>query len=178
MNAELEDITFLEYMNLKQKEEAYIYNYAMVYSRVLNTAEDIFNIGKFENLTFGQVKDAQYTFSKVFSWQNLFKFVIVNRKFFEICKFRRYVEEELHELAQKEQVLSYEPDKLDENAGIDRLSKFGVMIQIDRLAGGDLLKYNEVRNMPYGIAFTKLYMDKEVDDFNLRKNKLLTQRNR
>ena len=52
------------------------------------------------------------------------------------------------------------------------------MLQIDRLAGGDPLKYNQVRNLPYGIGFTKLYMDKEVDDFNLRKNKLLTQRNK
>ena len=176
---ELENITFLEYVNLKDKS---LYNYASKFSRKLNTANDLFDIGPFTSLTFGQVKDAQHLFNDGVNWENLFKFVcqlknthkkhLAKNKFFELCMFRQYVAEQLNEIYNIELNLFHEVNHTDEAAGIDKLAKFGVMIQIDKLAGGDVLKYDAIKQMPYNLCFTKLLLDKETDLYNMRKNKI------
>ena len=175
---EIENITFLEYTNLKDKS---LYDYAAQFSRKLNTAKDLFDIGDFTKLTFGQVKDAQYLFSSGVSFEKMFKFVsqvtkdpynkIAKQRFFDLCMCRRFVEEQLQEIHKLELNIYHETDARDESAGIDRLAKFGVLIQIDSLAGGDVLKYDLIKELPYNLCFTKLLMQKEIDLFNLNKSR-------
>jgi hypothetical protein len=179
---ELEDISFRKYAELKDKS---VYNYAAMYSRVLNTSKDIFDIGEFNKLTFGQVKDAQTAFANGVYWLKLLNFVseiksisvkkIAKYKFFELCKFRRYVEEQLDKIQRIESKMYYEVTGIDKAAGIDKLTQFGVVIQIDKLAGGDVMKWELVKQLPYAIGFMKLYMDKTVDEVNMEKNRIINK---
>ena len=181
---ELENITFIQYLNLKDKS---IYDYVSNYSRVLNKPEDIFKIGDFTKLTFGQVKDAQFTFKNGVYWHDLINFVsyiknishqkISNNKFFTLCKVRRFIEEQLNEIYKLELNIYHDVSNLDESAGIDSLNKYGVLIQIDKLAGGDILKYDAIKNLPYNLCFTKLMMDKDIELYNIQKNKLSLSNN-
>jgi hypothetical protein len=176
---EIADITFTKYIELEDK---HAYNYVSNYSPKLNTAKDLFNIGPFNELTFGQVKDAQTIFKNGIGWKELINFVsdmtgkkqekIAGYKFFELCKVRRYVEEQLARIYRIESSLYYEVSTIDKAAGIDNLAKFGVMIQIDNLAGGDPLKYDPVRALPYEVGFMKLLMDKERAEYDVAKNRL------
>lgn len=176
---EIYNITFRQYIELEDKS---LYNYALKYSRKLNEPLDLFEIGEFTKLKFGQVKDLQHNFSNGINWENLITFVtdlkkispekIAGHKFFDMCKFFRYISEQLSGLNDLEQNLYTRISSKDESAGIDNLSKFGVMIQIDRLAKGDLLKYDAIRDLPYSLCFTKMLMDKEINDFEIAKNKL------
>lgn len=176
---ELSNITFKEYIELEDK---FKYNYVATYSRVLNTANDLFNIGEFNKLTFGQVKDAQTNFQNGVDFKNMLNFVtelkgiklkrLAKYKFFELCKFRRFIEEQIDHISRIEANLYYQVSALDESAGIDRLAKFGVGIQIDKLALGQVWMYDTVKALPYDIAFFKLLMDKEVADYDMNKNNM------
>jgi hypothetical protein len=42
-----------------------------------------------------------------------------------------------------------------------RMAKFGILNIIDSLANGDLLKWEEIENLPYMMVFTKLRMENE-----------------
>lgn len=55
--------------------------------------------------------------------------------------------------------LSSEPDPKMLQAGISEMSEFGVLNTIDALAGGDMLKWDEVRAKPYHYCFNKQLMN-------------------
>ena len=59
----------------------------------------------------------------------------------------------------------------------ERMARFGILNQVNSLAGGDITKWESIMNMPYMTVFTKLRMDKEQAQIQndldaLRKNKL------
>lgn len=184
---QLENITFKEFTELDDYTQN-LYNYTARYSRKLNQPLDLFGIGDFTKLTFGQIKDLQYTFEKGIYYQDLFNFVIevkgikldkiVNKTFFHICKFRRFVEMELDKIQQLESNLNFEASTIDRNAGIEELNQFGVMLQIDKLAGGDITKYDNIRALPYDICFAKLLMDKKTDEYKANINKIMLSNNK
>ena len=179
---EIDNISFKQYLELEDK---YTYNYVATYSPVLNTAKDVFKIGPFNELTFGQVKDAQYKFEKGVGFENMLNFVaellkvniktLAKNKFFDICKARRFIEVQLDRISKLEAQLYCQVTPIDEAAGIDKLAKFGRMIQIDALAGGDPLKYDAVENLPYEIGFAKLLLDKEREEYQVEKNRLVNK---
>lgn len=168
----LKDITLIEFTELDDKTR---YVYASKYSRYLNEPEDLFNIGDITKLSFGTVKDLQYTFPNVVGIYELLNFVsefknispkkLGQYSFFSWCRFRRFIEVGLETITTLELNLAYETSMEDESDGINSLSKFGVMIQIDKLALGDIRRYDEIRNMPYDTCFTKLLMDKEIEEY-------------
>lgn len=176
---ELENITFVQYVELKDKSA---YDYAATYSRVLNTPVDIFKVGMFNKLTFGQVKDLQTTFASGVDYKEMINFVcnlkklklkeVVLKPFFEICKFRSYVISEIEKIQRIEESLNYKVSAQDKTAGIEKLAKFGVGIQIDKLAMGKIWMYETVRKQDYEKAFFKLLMDKEINEYNAIRNKL------
>lgn len=88
---------------------------------------------------------------------------------------------QLIELGNMEQnELSFEDDDivLIEAQATERMSRFGILNTIDSLAGGDLLKWKEIQELPYMTVFTKLMMEKtrseimkDVRAIQERKNK-------
>jgi hypothetical protein len=175
---ELENITLKEYFT---HPERWLYNYVSKYSKKLNEPLDLFNIGSFDSLSFGAVKDAQHFFENGYNFIKLVEFVesvtnykykqLANFAFFDWCRVRRYIELQINAIIQAEAQLSYKYNEQDQNAGIENFIKFGVLIQIDKLAGGDILKYEAIRAQPYKVCFMKLLYDKQTEDFKENQHK-------
>lgn len=84
----------------------------------------------------------------------------------------KFVLDEFTELARIEsEELSVEPTAEQKNAGIEMLNRFGHYNNLDYLARGDILKYDELLKKPYSIIFRKLVLDKtknEIENNHIR----------
>ena len=87
-------------------------------------------------------------------------------KWFDIARFYTFILKAISEINEKEQQLSYEPDAKEMNAGIERFQQFSWFATLDRLAGGDVLKYDEVGKQPWNIIFAKLLLQKTEAEYN------------
>lgn len=75
----------------------------------------------------------------------------------EVLPFIFFILDELTMLGNLEQeYLSSPPDNDLLNAGVKDLDELGVLNVIDSLAGGDVLKWAEIKALPYYIVFDKL----------------------
>lgn len=87
-----------------------------------------------------------------------------------------YVLHELKNIGNLEQeYLSSQMDPDVKKAGGDKLIQFGELNVIDALAGGDILKWEAVENMPYHKIFDKLYKNKIEADINKALSKMKKQ---
>lgn len=68
--------------------------------------------------------------------------------------------------------LSYEPEPEEIEAGMESFQKFGRLMTVDAIAKGDLLKHEQVINLPYSRIFTKLYMERERSEFQRRYHQI------
>lgn len=88
-----------------------------------------------------------------------------------------WVIRELKQLGElEENELSLPPDADLVNAGVNELNKLGVFNIIDSLAGGDILKHDEVRALPYYKVFDKLL--KGAIESKIQKNYAKIQQNK
>lgn len=126
----LEDLTDLPYITLK------------------NTIPDLFDSQKFEEAFYLILKNYKknITFKRVKRAKN-------NEKFL----FMLWVKEQYKKINDLEgQYLVSQPDVKLIQAGIRELDVLGDVNTIDSLAGGDILKWEAVRQMPYSEVFNKL----------------------
>ena len=71
-----------------------------------------------------------------------------------------YYIKELDKIITRENLnLKYQPDKKEILAGVSLLDKFGEKNLIDALAGGDILKHDDVLMLSYNMVFLKLWQD-------------------
>jgi len=63
--------------------------------------------------------------------------------------------------------LQQTPDKDLINAGLSELDQFGELNVIDNLAGGDILKWEQIKKLPYHMVFDKLH--KNVVEAKIQK---------
>ena len=168
------NISFKEYVSLPDRAE---YDYYLKYG--FFEPEDIFNIGKFLELTFGQVKDIQYDAIQAggITWENLVKVLedtkelnpeeLADRSVFELHKFRLYLADEINLINSMESdYLGHAASPEERQAGIEMFSSYGAFIQFDKLAGGDLLKLERVKELKYALCFTKLKLEADRSEFN------------
>ena len=99
---------------------------------------------------------------------NLKREEVEQMKWFDIARFYTFILKAITEINTKEQSLSYEPDAKEINAGIEEFNKFSWFTSLDRLAGGDVLKYDEVGKQPWSIIFTKLLLNKTDAEYHKR----------
>lgn len=69
-----------------------------------------------------------------------------------------------------------DPDPDMQAAGSKELDEFGELNTIDRLAGGDLLKYPEAKRIPYNEVFDKLRMDMVRGKIEKRYSEIKTKK--
>ena len=72
--------------------------------------------------------------------------------------------------------LSYDPEPEEIEAGMESFQKFGRLMTVDAIAKGDLLKHEQVINLPYSRVFTKLYMERERSEFQRRYHQIKQRR--
>jgi uncharacterized protein YaiE (UPF0345 family) len=178
----LEQIRYVDYYNLVSSDKASEYTWQSKNNRHFTNPVETIGLGKFTKMTFGAVKDAQYTFSNGFHFMTVIEYIadflekdpkeIVTFDFKEICNIKAFIEKELEDIDKMEEQLRYAASVNDENAGMNDLSVFGVAIQIDALALGMVWEWDTVRAEPYMRCFTKLLMDKRIKEYEIASNKL------
>lgn len=145
--------------------------FALKYSK-RTRPRDVYNIGKLTGRTFYEVKELQRLLYDENGFTQAIKFVLdlsgkKDPEIFEFFAFFNYCKAEIERITEMESnALAYTPTTDEERAGIDRFNKFGYLTAIDSLAGGNVLKWAEIRNIEYETAFTKLMIDKEKSEFD------------
>jgi len=117
------------------------------YTFVKNILPDLLTSLRFDRLAFLALKDKGI---------NVFEYEINKCSAKEILYFTCWISDELKAVNQMEKdYLTSFPDSKMQLAGIDKLNKFGEMNIIDSLAGGDILKHEAIRKLPYHVIFDK-----------------------
>lgn len=98
---------------------------------------------------------------------------IMTRKWTDVFPFFNYIRKGLDEIAVMEDHLAYEPTIYEMSAGIEEFNKFGYFVTVDRLAGGDPLKYDEIVKQPYQVIYSKLLLNKTDAEFTERYQKIM-----
>jgi hypothetical protein len=94
------------------------------------------------------------------------------KKWFDVFKFYNFITEGIKRVNELEKQLSYEPDAKEAAAGIEDYNQFGWFVTLDRLAGGDMLKYDQVGKQKYCDVFAKLKLNKVDSEYNKRLMKI------
>jgi len=99
---------------------------------------------------------------------------ILDKCWIDVFRFLKFVFDSIERVNKLEEKLIYEPDTDEVNAGIEMYNQFGYFATIDRLAQGDILKYEEVGQLEYSIVFSKLMLNQVDAQFmkNYQKIKL------
>lgn len=117
------------------------------YTFVKEIAPDLIKNAKFDLLLFKLLKDRGY---------NVFEYDIENEPNAELMQSLCWVLDELERINEMEQeTLSAEPETNMFLAGVERLNVFGVVNVLDNLSGGDVLKWDEIRKLPYHYVYFK-----------------------
>lgn len=112
---------------------------------------DLYARNEFEQLFFLMFKDRGI---------NLFLSDTINIEVREAMSFILWIRDELKTIRELESTyLVSEPDIKLLQAGINELDQFGIKNTLDNLAGGDILKYDLIRQLPYHEVFDKQYME-------------------
>ena len=129
--------------------------------------------------TFAQVKMIQATYSEgdvIGAIERVcfhrFDYAeITSRDVTEFFAFWRAIHLQLEELKKiEENIGEYDYDM--DSAGVDKLAKYGMMLSVDGLAGGDMTKWKEIERMPYKDVIVKKMMDADLALFNQRLSKI------
>ena len=75
-------------------------------------------------------------------------------------------------------LLSHYPSEDELAAGMDRFGKYSPILQVDSLAGGDILKYEKIRQLTYSDCLTKLALDKERNDYQKDYQSIMSRKNK
>ena len=167
----LRNITLSQFLIL-EGEELEQYRFALMYAKETQP-RDVLGFGDITKKSLGDVKDYQYLFTKEDAISRFIeKYGCESLKLlsvFDFFAFYRYVSEQVERVNTIENaLLSHDPSPDEMEAGLDGFAKFSAIIQIDNLAGGDVLKYNAIRALVYEDALTKLALDKEKSDYQTR----------
>ena len=114
---------------------------------VKKTMPNLLKIGNFDKLIFEAFCDR-----KMFIFEN-----DINYFDYKQCLyFIFWIKDELELWANNERDhLTSDPSIEMLGAGINELDKFGFNNILDTLSGGDITKYEQIENMPYGVIFDK-----------------------
>lgn len=178
------NITFQEYYELEDKTD---YNFFL--RNGIFDSLDLFNTGDFNELTFGFVKSAQQIVNSKagLTWDKYFDLIIdltnKNQKdiaknyIFQLHMNRLYIVKEVEKINLMEnRFLSHASDADEVSAGLSEFEKFGAFLQFDKLAGGNILKIEEIKSLPYDFCFTKLYLETEKSKFQSRLSKMKSKK--
>ena len=176
----LQFITIGEYCQMAESDRV-DYDFAIRYSEQAEP-KDLLFFGDIIKKTFGEVKDWQQLFADkeyFIKFLAMFDEKLLLLDVFSFFAFYRYVESEVIRVSDIERkLLSHEPTADEVAAGLDRFNIFGVVIQIDNLAKGDILKWDKVRELPYEYCLIKLSLDKASNDFQKNYQELMNNKQR
>ena len=161
---ELNKYTFGEFLNIPDKERDF---YCSVGTSLYALPLDKPDMLEWEWARVKQIQDI--VCKKKITYDEMIEAVMIgsmmteeeiNKKYwYEVFHFYNFILKELAKINELEKQLVYEPDVKELNAGIEDYNVFGWFCTIDRLAGGDPLKYEAVGKLKYADIFAKLKLN-------------------
>lgn len=70
-------------------------------------------------------------------------------------------------------IITSKYDDLMNEAGIERLDRFGEMVIIDQITDGKLWNFKRVEELPYMLVHSKIWLEAEKTNINIRKEELI-----
>ena len=147
---------------------------------------DSWGIPDFMKWPYATVKEIQSTISGQMDYEHLIGIIIELTKYrkdkildkcwIDVFKFFKFVHNSIIEVNEIEKKLAYEPDIDEQNAGIDMYNQFGYFATIDRLAGGDPLKYDEIGMTEFSVIFAKLMLNSVDAQFSKNYQKIIMKK--
>lgn len=154
------------------------------YTNLLKYLEPVPTINELKDLTFREVETIKHIIQDSDSLPEVFKYMqglneeqFLNLKVVEFYELYNYIIKQLENLSKMEtqELVSEHSDyKWEAVEGSERLSVMGILPTIDRLAVGDILKYEEILDLPYLTVFNRLRMDRIKSDIEHDMNKIKT----
>lgn len=110
---------------------------------------------------------------------NVFEYEIEKAHIKEAFKFICWIFDEYNAINRLEkEYLTGDPDFVLLAAGVNRLNQFGDFNIIDCLAGGDILKHDLIKAMPYNILFDKQLKNKIDGEIQKKYQEIQTEMNK
>jgi hypothetical protein len=170
---EINNITYIEYSELKDKNE---YDYCIKFAYSFNKPVDILKIGDLTEQKFGIVKDMQYDFQNGITWEQLFDYIfqmkgsdiksLAAMKLINLCQIKSYLKSEIERINDIESiVLTHDVDEDEIRAGIEELSQFGIYMQLRQIALTFHKSINEIKHWKYDECFTELVVQKKLSEY-------------
>lgn len=178
------NISYTQYYNLDEKR---YYNDA--FRLGIFEPLDLFEIGNFVDQSFGFVKDWQeilnyegLSFEKLINEMSLFvsksKKEIASNSIFDLHRCIIYFVTQIEKINEIEsKTLGHTPSNEEVQAGIDIFNKYHSFLQFNSLSGGDLLKFDQIRKLPYSVCLTKLMLDSDSSQFQTNLFKIRNPKN-
>jgi len=140
------------------------------YGFVKEIIPNLIKIGNFEKLIASAFRDRGIGYQ-----DNEIRWLDHN----SLLQFVLWIKDEIEAINELEKnYLSSDPESDMISAGINDLNQFGLLNTIDQLAGGDILKWNEIRKLPYSVVFDKMYKNTIEGNIQKKMNKIMTSKNK
>ena len=90
------------------------------------------------------------------------------KPWYEVFRLYNFIITGVKQINEIEKQLEYEPDAREVNAGIEEYNQYSWFVTLDRLAGGDMLKYDAIGKLKYCDVFAKLKLNKTDAQYSKR----------
>ncbi|MEJ4088228.1 hypothetical protein [Galbibacter orientalis] len=184
---ELKEYTFKEFLNLSDAELIDSYLFILEALKPLKTLNNN-PLKELINLSFGEVISAKLSLTQP-TKEGLIELIkivseltedeIENLSIYTFYGVLNSLKEQIiaiNEMEENNLVSKHTSVEWEMVDGSRRLSKYGVLNTIDKLAGGDILKYKDIEELPYQLVLSKLMLDttkgdieKDMSDLKLKK---------
>jgi hypothetical protein len=121
-------------------------------------------------------KDLDMILNMICIAKDMKKEELYNYNWRKLFAFFNYLAHGLEHINKLEKLLEYEPTSEEVRAGIEDFDQFGYFVTIDRLAGGDPLKYDAIVKLPFDVIYSKLLLSKTDAIFQKRYHEVLKQK--
>ncbi|MFC6858799.1 hypothetical protein [Zunongwangia atlantica] len=155
------------------------------YSKLLKNLEPIETKNKIYELTLGEVEEIKQNFGNEDALPHIYKYMhglsedeFLKLKVTEFYALLNSITKQLENLlAMEERELTpkHHDTKWEMVEGSKRLGKLGILPTVDSLAGGDILKFQQVLDLKYITVFNKLRLDRIKADIQTDMDKIKTK---
>lgn len=188
---ELDDVSFFEFVQFEEDKFIYYKRLGMAMKPDSDGLEDIMQ------WPYGKVKELQIMFNEEITMRDIPQILAfgfstkkdgkvidrrpeqyIKEKWHKVFQYYNHLVAEMKRILEREEILAYEPEADQVEAGIERINQFGVLATIDTLASGNVLLYDEIEAKPYYLIFAKLHLESEKARYIEALSKIKQRKNR
>ena len=180
MRETVEKYTFREFLNLDPEEMEEYKSIGMLLK------PNSWGVSDYMKWPYITVKDIQTMLCEDLSYEHIIDIIkeltglkvekILDKYWNDVFKFIKFVFKSIEQVNEVEKKLVYKPSADEEQAGIEMYNQFGYFATIDRLAGGDPLRYDEIGQTEFSVIFAKLMLNNVDTQFSKNYQKIIMKK--